>query len=117
VIESLIKQLANLISAGCNFAALVTLGVGAAAALAKSVWHWRRFTDLEFKRDVWVRFAGTLVLALEFALAADIADTAVAPNWRAIGQLAAIAAIRTVLSLSLERDIDTFGKAARKQAD
>lgn len=46
-----------------------------------------------------------LVLALELLLAADILATAVAPAWGDIGKLAAIAAIRTVLNLFLEREI------------
>ena len=46
-----------------------------------------------------------LIVALEFQLAADILGTAIAPGWDEIGQLAAIAAIRTVLNYFLEREI------------
>jgi uncharacterized membrane protein len=46
-----------------------------------------------------------LALALEFALAADILRTAVAPTWHDIGQLAAIAVLRTGLNYGLEREI------------
>jgi uncharacterized membrane protein len=46
-----------------------------------------------------------LVLALEFQLAADILETAIAPEWVKIGQLAAIAAIRTALNYFLSREI------------
>jgi uncharacterized membrane protein len=56
--------------------------------------------------QIWLRFARWLVLALEFALGADVIRTAVAPTWNDIGQLAAIAAIRTGLNFFLERDID-----------
>jgi uncharacterized membrane protein len=56
--------------------------------------------------QLWLRFARWLVLALEFALGADVIRTAVAPTWNDIGQLAAIAAIRTGLNFFLERDID-----------
>ncbi len=42
---------------------------------------------------------------LEFQLAADILRTAVAPSFEEIGQLAAVAAIRTALNYFLERDI------------
>ncbi|MFM9840877.1 MAG: DUF1622 domain-containing protein [Cyclobacteriaceae bacterium] len=47
----------------------------------------------------------SLALALEFLLAADILRTAVAPNWDDIGKLAAIAALRTLLNYSLEREL------------
>ena len=46
-----------------------------------------------------------LVLGLEFQLAADILKTAIAPSFSEIGQLAAIAAIRTVLNYFLTREI------------
>ena len=42
---------------------------------------------------------------LQFALAADIVRSAISPTWEQIGQLAAIAAIRTFLSYFLERDL------------
>lgn len=44
-------------------------------------------------------------------LAADLVDTAIAPSWDQIGQLAAIAAIRTGLGFFLERDIDAVRPA------
>jgi uncharacterized membrane protein len=52
------------------------------------------------KEDVRLRLGRWLALALEFLLAADILETAVAPTWEEIGQLAAIAALRTALNSS-----------------
>ncbi len=46
-----------------------------------------------------------LVVALELRLAADIIETAIAPSWEQIGQLAAIALIRTFLSYFLNKEI------------
>ncbi|MFJ8431167.1 DUF1622 domain-containing protein [Kitasatospora sp. NPDC094019] len=46
-----------------------------------------------------------LVLGLEFQLAGDILRTAVAPTFTEIGQLGAIAAIRTALNYFLGREI------------
>lgn len=46
-----------------------------------------------------------LVLGLEFQLAADLLNTAVAPTFEDIGRVAAIAAIRTVLNFFLRREI------------
>jgi len=46
-----------------------------------------------------------LALGLEFQLASDILRTAVAPTYRDIGQLAAVAAIRTALNFFLGREI------------
>jgi uncharacterized membrane protein len=115
VLDGAVKAFAHVVALGCDAAAVATLAIGATAAFARSIWHWRHYVESEFKKDVWLKFASTIVLALEFALAADIADTAVAPTWRDIGQLAAIAGIRTLLNLFLERDIDAFGPKAPEE--
>ncbi|MFF4896084.1 DUF1622 domain-containing protein [Streptomyces sp. NPDC001068] len=47
-----------------------------------------------------------LALGLEFQLAGDILRTAIAPSFTEIGQLAAIAAIRTALNYILGREIE-----------
>ncbi len=54
-----------------------------------------------------------LALALEFELEGDILRTAIAPTWSEIGQLAAIAAVRTTLNYFLQKEID---KAAVRRA-
>ena len=46
-----------------------------------------------------------LALGLEFQLAGDILRTAIAPTFEQIGQLAAIATIRTALNFFLRREI------------
>ena len=60
------------------------------------------------KKQVWVRFATWLLLALEFELAADVLRTAISPTWDDIGQLASIAVIRTFLNYFLEKDIEKY---------
>lgn len=55
--------------------------------------------------DVRLRVGRFLALGLEFQLASDLLRTVVAPSFAEIGQLAAIAAIRTALNFFLERDI------------
>lgn len=47
----------------------------------------------------------SLVLALEFLLAADIVGTAISPSWSTLGKLAAIAGIRTFLNFFLEKEV------------
>ena len=53
----------------------------------------------------YIRFARWLIAGLTFQLAADIVQTAFAPSWDEIGQLAAIAAIRAFINYFLERDL------------
>ncbi len=58
------------------------------------------------KEEVRLRLGRWLAVALEFELAADILRTAVAPTWTEIGQLAAIAVLRTALNYVLQQEID-----------
>lgn len=60
------------------------------------------------RKKVWLGFAMWLLLGLEFELAADIVRTAISPSWNEIGQLAAIAAIRTFLNYFLEKDLEQY---------
>ena len=90
-------------------AALRTVGV-----LFSDVLPSRAALSHEAKEDVRLRLGRWLALALEFLLAADILRTAVAPTWSEIGQLAAIAAIRTALNFFLQQEIDKA--AARRQS-
>lgn len=57
------------------------------------------------RRKVWIRYGGWLVVGLTFQLAADIIETSIAPTWREVGQLGAIAVIRTFLNYFLEHDL------------
>lgn len=59
-------------------------------------------------KALWLSFAVWILLALEFALAADIIRSAVSPTWDEIGKLAAIAGIRTVLNWFLTKDLEDF---------
>jgi uncharacterized membrane protein len=62
-------------------------------------------------REIWLKFATWILLALEFALAADLVRTAVAPTWDDISKLAVIATIRTMLNYFLAKDIAEFDRA------
>lgn len=52
-----------------------------------------------------VTFGSAVSVSLELLLGADVLATAVAPSWNDIGQLAAIATIRTVLNFFLEKEL------------
>ena len=71
----------------------------------------RRGATQGLRRRAWLSLARWLLLGLEFMLAADIVRTVVAPNWNEIGQLAAIAVIRTFLNFFLERDLEVASRA------
>ncbi|MDX3533763.1 DUF1622 domain-containing protein [Streptomyces sp. MB09-01] len=86
---------------------------GALIIFAGAVWAFARFASTGLRRrslisqfnKIRLSLGRFLVLGLEFQLAADVLRTAVAPSFDEIGQLAAIAAIRTLLNFFLTREI------------
>lgn len=64
------------------------------------------------RRAAWLSMARWLLVGLEFMLAADVVRTAISPDWQAIGELAAIAVIRTFLNYFLERDLEAASRLA-----
>lgn len=46
-----------------------------------------------------------LALSLEFLVAKDVLDSIVEPTWDELGKLAAVVALRTVIQLSLSREL------------
>jgi uncharacterized membrane protein len=66
------------------------------------------------RKAIWRRFGVWLLLGLEFALAADIITSVISPTWQDIGELGAIAVIRTFLNYFLERDLENAETAAER---
>lgn len=102
-------------------AALIVAFAVAEAVVRLVIWVTRRSTSAagaahDAKEDVRLRLGRWLALALELLLGADILRTAVAPSWEEIGQLAAIATIRTALNYFLQREIDA-AQARRTPTD
>src|SRR4051812_47091094 len=89
--------------------AVVVIAVGTVVAVAGLLRPKRARNALQpfgSQRFVWVRFGVVLLLGLEFELAADIVRTAISPTWNEIGELAAIAVIRTFLNYFLAKDVE-----------
>jgi uncharacterized membrane protein len=110
--EDLFKSIASYIALGVEAGATLLILIGASEALYKML--GRFFTGKLVpgtRKEIWARFGVWLMLGLEFELAADIIRSAIAPSWTDIGQLAAIASIRTLLNHFLEKDIERFGEA------
>ena len=62
-----------------------------------------------------MRYAHWLVAGLTFQLASDIVHSAIAPTWNEIGQLGAIAVIRTFLTYFLDRDLAEASRMQREE--
>jgi uncharacterized membrane protein len=110
--EAILREFASNIALATELVCVLCVAVGAIATLARLVRAIIAGTvgKPDMRRVIFVGFAGWIILALEFALGADIVRTAIAPSWDDIGQLAAIAAIRTVLNFFLERDVESSRK-------
>lgn len=86
--------------------ALVVIAVGTIIAFFSGVPAMlRRSATDTAVRQIWRRYAHWLVAGLTFQLAADIVKTTITPTWEDIGQVAAIAVIRTFLEYCLMRDL------------
>lgn len=101
-------------------AGLICFAVLEALVLAVPLFVRSRQPFQEAKIAVRLSLARWLALALEFALAADILRTAVAPSWHDIGQLGAIAALRTALNyflgMEIEREEGVLGKSSEVES-
>jgi uncharacterized membrane protein len=86
-------------------AGAVVIFAGAVLAFVRFVVSSVQDRRTERLTPIRLAFARYLTLGLEFQLAGDILRTAVAPTYREIGQLAAIAAIRTALNYFVGREI------------
>src|SRR6266571_9154946 len=96
----------ELLAVGVEIAAAIVIGLAAIEAMVRALpLFLRRGISQEAKVYIRLALGRWLALGLELALAADILRTAIAPSWREIGQLAAIAALRTALNFFLEREI------------
>ena len=85
--------------------ALIIIAIGTVEAFVTGLWAAFPAPAHSRFREVLVRYGRWLVAGLTFQLAADIIGTSIAPSWQEVGQLGAIAVIRTFLNFFLERDL------------
>jgi uncharacterized membrane protein len=104
--EALVENISGWLALIIEMVAVLMVAYGAGDAFVRSVGHVTRGGAPGWRRSVWRGFGMWLVLGLEFALAADIVRSVIAPTWDDIGQLAAIAAVRTGLNYFLAKDLE-----------
>jgi uncharacterized membrane protein len=108
--ELILKEIAGNVALVAELICVICIAIGGSVAVVDvfNAAIRRELGHKGFRRKVFKGFAVWIVLALEFALGADIVRTAIAPTWNDIGQLAAIAVIRTGLNFFLERDLEAM---------
>jgi uncharacterized membrane protein len=115
MVEELFQEVAGGVALALEAMVVLIVAVAALKALIRTL-PLLFSTDLlaADRRAIWLQFAGSLLMALEFTLAADIVRSAIAPSWEAIGKLGAVAVIRIALNFFLARDIETMAEANRR---
>ncbi|MFI1194732.1 DUF1622 domain-containing protein [Micromonospora sp. NPDC020750] len=103
--EEFLRQGDQVLVALVEVTGALVIFVGAAWAALRFVVEGLRHRSAAVFTPIRLSLGRFLVLGLEFQLAADILRTAVSPTFDQIGQLAAIATIRTALNFFLRREI------------
>lgn len=85
-------------------ALLILAAILPAILRAAAVLAWR--DPAPRLNQIRVRISQWLALALDFLIGSDIIRTAVSPDWRELGQLAAIVVLRVVIEYTLMREVD-----------
>lgn len=110
--EELFRSSTGWVALAVEASAVLVIAFASAEAAARAVlvFFSRSAAQDAAKENVRLRLARWLALALELTLAADILRTAVAPSWESIGKLAAIAVLRTLLNVFLQREIEAAAR-------
>jgi uncharacterized membrane protein len=108
--EEVVKQIALPIALGAESVAILVVTYGVIQALWGLLKSGARKQVRGARKQVWLGLGVWLLLGLEFELAADIVRSAISPEWRDIGQLAAIAVVRTFLNYFLEKDLEKYAE-------
>jgi uncharacterized membrane protein len=103
--EDTFRSVVDVLVTVVEAAGVAVILFGALWAVVRFVGQGLRHRDAAVFTPIRLSLSRFLVLGLEFQLAADILRSALAPSFQEIGQLAAIAAIRTALNYFLNREI------------
>jgi uncharacterized membrane protein len=105
--EAFFWQIAGQIAVAIEGAAVLIVTIGEVEAFVSVIGILTHpGTSHGARKVIWRRFGMWLLLGLEFELAADIVRSVISPTWQDIGELGAIAVIRTFLNYFLEKDLD-----------
>ena len=116
-VEAALRSLAAYTALGVEAIAVILIAYGALEAFLQAFAHvLRGRSPAGWRKELFVRFGVWLLLGLQFALAADIVRSVISPTWNDIGQLAAIALIRTFLNHFLEKDLDEVGAVTARES-
>lgn len=111
--EEIAKRITINVSHAVEILAAIIIGI----AVLKVLYRYLSFLytkNISSKEEIRVQFGSSVAVALELMLGADVLATAVAPSWNDIGQLAAIAVIRTALNYFLGKELKEIRAVSRE---
>src|ERR1700750_396224 len=103
--EEIAKQITLIISHAAEILSAVIIGLAIIKVLVNYLTRIHPSKIKISKEEIRVHFGGSVAVALELLLGADVLATAVAPSWNDIGKLAAIAILRTALNYFLAKEL------------
>jgi len=109
--EEIAIAITRQVSHGVEIIAAVIIGAAVLKLLYDLLPRIKKTAENNNKEAMRLRFGGSVAVSLELLLGADVLSTAVAPSWDAIGKLAAIAVIRTLLNYFLGKELAKAGAA------
>lgn len=113
-VEAALSELVAAVVLGVELIGALVIGGGVIATVVHTVRS--RLLARGLPRDPRLVLSRYLALGLELQLASDILSTIVAPSWSELGQLAAVAAIRTFLNVFLAREMREIREQERAPA-
>ena len=114
--EAILQQIALFLKTGIECIALLII----AFAVLRSIQKLPQILKLKKRHEALsslrLSLATSLVVAMEFLLAADIAATAVSPTWDSLAKLAVVAIIRTFLDFVLQKEVKELAAEQSQQS-
>ena len=114
-VESFVRELVNYVIPAVELVGAVVVVVGAALAIGMFCASIVQMRDDSYE-EIRLTLGRHLALGLEFQLGADILSTAISPTLDDLAKLGAIAAIRTVLNLFLQRELREAARGRDQRA-
>ncbi|MCS5711899.1 DUF1622 domain-containing protein [Candidatus Berkiella aquae] len=106
-------QILVFIQHGISLAGIVIIFIGVLIALAQYFYHLfvsKFIQENDYVNGIRLRLGRVLTLGLEFIVASDLIGTMTTPDYYSVGILVIIVIIRTVLSYTLNREIENLTK-------
>ena len=103
--EEIAKLITIYVSHAVETLSAIIIGIAVVQLLFGYMTSMSKLSRKLSKEEMRLQFGGSVAVALELLLGADVLATAVAPSWNDIGKLGAIAIIRTALNFFLEKEL------------